>query len=387
MNINLPDIECTGCSACKNICPKSAISMQEREDGFMYPVIDGDKCIECGMCMKACHALGDNKLNKPFECWAAQIKDRDILKSSTSGGLFFALAEYALSEGGAVYACVYDEDYNAFIQRIADSEGLKPVHGSKYVWSDSSQSYPQVKEDLESGKLVLYTALPCQTAGLKKYLNKDHDNLFTVDVLCGGAPSPYAFQRYLETLTDKDGKKTLNFQFRDKEKYGSGVCCTYMIDGKKHYEDYLGNSYYFAFCSKSRISWRRSCYGCNYKSLNRASDMTIGDYWGVEKHHESFNPKDGVSVVMINTAQGKKLFDAIKDSLMTEASSADYATERNSLVKEIEEGHVPVPADREAFFADLRKTDWNTVDKKYLGRRQKLIKKQKIGRFFRKLKG
>lgn len=385
MNIQLPATSCTGCSACMNICSVGAISMVEQTDGFLYPQINDEKCIKCGQCMKACHALGFESFNKPLECYAAQVTDKDVLKVSTSGGLFYALADSIFSEGGAVYACNYDDDYNAFIQRFDAVEQIAPVHGSKYVWSDSSLSYPLVKKDLEEGRTVLYTGLPCQTAGLRKFLKKDHENLFTVDILCGGAPSPYAFQRYLETLTDKEGRKNLRFQFRDKEKNGSGVCCTYYINGVKHYENYLENSFYFAFCSKSRISWRKSCYDCNYKSLNRASDMTIGDYWGVEKHHGDFKPKDGVSLILVNTEQGKRLFEKIKGRVKYVMSDAIYAIEKNSLVKEPAEGHHKMPDNRQAFFEELRRSDWDTADRMYLSSRHKILKKQKLTRIPRKL--
>ena len=173
-----------------NICSVGAITMVEQTDGFLYPQINDEKCIKCGQCMKVCHALGFESFNKPSQCYAAQVNDKDVLKVSTSGGLFYALADSILSEGGAVYACNYDDDYNAFIQRFDALEQIAPVHGSKYVWSDSSLSYPLVKKDLEEGRTVLYTGLPCQTAGLRKYLKKDHENLFTVDILCGGAPRP-----------------------------------------------------------------------------------------------------------------------------------------------------------------------------------------------------
>ncbi len=368
-----------------NTCSVGAITMEEQIDGFLYPQIDAEKCIKCGQCMKVCHALGFEGFNQPSQTYAAQVNDKDVLKVSTSGGLFYALAQSVLSESGTVYACNYDDDYNAFIQRFDAVEQIAPVHGSKYVWSDSSLSYPLVKKDLDDGKAVLYTGLPCQIAGLRKYLKKDYEKLFTVDVLCGGAPSPYAFQRYLDTLTDKEGRKNLRFQFRDKEKNGSSVCCTYYVNGVKHYENYLENSFYFAFCSKARISWRKSCYTCNYKSLSRASDMSIGDYWGVEKHHNDFKPKDGVSLVLINTDQGKRLFEKIKGSIKCVESKAEYAIEKNSLVKEPAEGHHKMPENREAFFEELRRSDWDTVDKKYLGNRHKILNKQKLTRIPRKL--
>ena len=343
--------------------------------------------VSCGKCMKVCHALGGNDWRNPVACYAAQVKNREILRGSTSGGIFFALAQTVLSNGGVVYGCVYDEAYNAYICRADSLEQIRPMHGSKYVWSDSSRSYPQVKKDLEVGREVLYTGLPCQVAGLKKYLGKDEENLFTVDILCGGAPSPYAFRRYLGTIaTDAEELKTLLFQFRDKEPYGSGVHCTYYSHGKKHHEDYLQNSFYFAFSSKSRITWRRSCYSCNYKSLNRVSDMTIGDYWGVEKHHSGFRPKDGVSLILVNTEHGNNLFEQIQDEIICEESKVSYAIERNSLVSEIQEGHVNVPPEREQFFKLLQEKGWKAADQRFLNKRKKLIREVKMKRIFGKLK-
>lgn len=384
MNIELPNSACTGCGACLQTCKVNAITMDVREDGFAYPHINTDRCVQCGQCMQSCHALGNGPQRKALACYAAQISQEKILQVSTSGGLFYALAQSILSQDGVVYGCAYDDQYNASIERADTLEKIIRMHGSKYVWSSSSDSYPCVKADLENGKTVLYTGLPCQIAGLKKYLRIDYPTLYTVDVLCGGAPSPYAFQRYLETLTDEAGKKNLQFQFRDKEKYGSGVNCTYFVNGVKHHENYLENSYYYAFSSKSRVTWRTSCYECNYKSISRASDMTIGDYWGVEKYHSAFRPQDGVSVVLINSDKGSSLFERIKGLLHFEESCASYATERNSLVNEISEGHVKKPDERDEFFRMLRVKGWKAVDRKFLRSRKVILRKQLLLKIYRK---
>ena len=385
MDIWLAGSKCTGCSSCVLTCPVHAITMKEREDGFFYPDIDRNKCLRCTQCMKACHVLQEPTFNTPLLCYAAQIKEKRVLIQSTSGGLFFALAQTVLNEHGVVYGCVYDEDYNALIQRAENVEQLLPMHGSKYVWSDPYKSYPAVKRDVEEGRIIMYAGLPCQVAGLERFLKKKYDTLYTMDILCGGAPSPFAFKKYLETLTDTDGRKKLDFQFRDKDKFGTGVNCTYYVNGVKHYENYLENSFYFAFSSKSRITWRESCYSCNYKSIRRVSDITIGDYWGVEKYHKSFNPKDGVSVVLVNTEQGRKLFECVKNTVDFVESKAEYATERNSLVHDKEEGLVKMPADRGAFFRTLRSEGWNAADKKFLQRRKKLLLKLKVARAVKKV--
>ncbi len=384
--ISLPEDQCTGCGACYKICPKNAISMESADDGHLYPKIDEKRCIRCKRCMQSCHALQSPEKRVPSACYAARLKNDKVLKKSTSGGMFYALAHEILSENGVVYACVYDSGYHAYIERITSEEDFAAVYGSKYVWSSAWQSYEKVKEDLNLGKKVLYTALPCQISGLLKYLGKTEEKLFTVDVLCGGAPSPYAFERYIDTLTDEKGRSDLRFQFRDKDPNGCGVHCTYYVNGKKHHENYLENSFYFSFCSKSRVTWRVSCYSCDYKSIRRVSDMTIGDYWGVEKYHPSFQPKDGVSVVMVNTQKGNELFDRIKNSLVFEESELLNVIPKNSLVQTEEEGHHPIPDYRNDFFDILRTQGWKAADKKFLQTptRKNLLRNQ--NKFYRKIK-
>lgn len=378
MNNRLSKLSCTGCGACINVCNVGAIKMIPQNDGFLYPVINEEKCLACSQCESVCHALGEKDFSNKSLCYAAKNKDDRVLRISSSGGLFFALASYVLEENGVVYGCVFDENYNAVITRAETYEQIQPMHGSKYVWSDSSHSFPSVKQDLESGRKVLYTSLPCQVAGLMKYLQKQYDNLYTVDVLCGGAASPYAFYKYISTLTDTEGRKKLDFQFRDKEKYGAGVDCTYVVNGKKHHENYLENSYYYAFSSKCRIIWRKSCYRCDYKSIRRVSDMTIGDFWGAEKFHSSFNPRDGISLVLVSSCKGEELFEHIKGKIEYEESDIKYAIEKNSLVNEVYEGYVEMPENRDAFFIILHSDGWNLVDKIFLKDRKRQLRKQKI---------
>ena len=364
MKIQLPDNQCTGCGACYIACPQKAITLIERNDGFLYPSIDTEKCISCGLCMKSCHALDIEDLTEPVSSYAVQHKDKLKLKESTSGGAFWALADVVVRQHGVVYGCVYDEEYNASIRRAETLREIVPMHGSKYVWSSSVESYLQAEQDLKDHKTVLYVGLPCQVAGLRHFLKKEYSNLYLVDILCGGAPSPYAFKKYLDTLsTDKAG---LHFQFRDKELHGSGVDCTYYLNGRKHHEDYVQNAFYFSFSSKSKISCRLSCYACKYRSIQRTSDLTIGDYWGVEHYHGSFNSREGVSVVLVNSEKGRSLFEKASGQLLLQESDIQNVIPKNSLVKTADEGHIAVPNDRDAFFSCLREAGWRRAEKKYL---------------------
>lgn len=390
MEIILPESECTGCGVCREVCPAQAIRMSSGEDGFAYPFINTVQCMRCGRCMKLCPALSPIEKHVPLQCFAAQLRDKERLKSSSSGGLFSAFALEILNRGGAVYGCTYDKDCCAFIRRATVPDELVPMHGSKYVWSDASESYHAVANDLKEHRTVLFTGLPCQVAGLRAFLGRDDPLLYMVDILCGGAPSPFAFQEYLKTIASKTELKTLNFQFRDKDNNRTGVNCTYVVHGKKHHEDYLQNSFYFAFSSKSRITWRKSCYQCDYKSIRRVSDITIGDYWGYAEHYDRLDPNEGVSVALIGTEKGKELFESVQSRICSEASDWKYALPKNSLVLQEKEGHVVPPKDREAFFHTLRESGWKEAERRYLmteERKKLLLRKKPVVRKLLRLLG
>lgn len=214
------DSQCYGCRACEQICPKSAITINPNEEGFLYPVLEETRCVKCGLCQKVCPF--DSKLEKHSEeirVFAAQYKNKSSLRTCSSGGIFTAIANYVLENGGEVAGCIYDENFIA-VHILTDNPTIvEKMKGSKYVQSDTTHICLEIQGKLKAGKLVLFSGTPCQVDGLKQFLQKSYDNLITVDLICHGVPSPLFFEKYIKYIERKKGKIT-DIRFRDKERNG-----------------------------------------------------------------------------------------------------------------------------------------------------------------------
>lgn len=362
--------KCTGCGACKAICPRSAIQFTADNEGFPSPVIDEKFCIRCGRCMKACPVLSAPERHSVNVAYAAQICDNEALMDSTSGGMFTAFAREVFKDNGVVYGCIWDDEYSAFISRAENEEEIKPMRGSKYVWSWAGDAFPGVRNDLEAGRTVLFTGLPCQVAGLKNYLRKDYQNLYLVDFFCGGAPSPYAFHEYLKTITRDVPLDKIDLKFRDKDKYGVGVHISYLTTKGKKIQTYVHNPYFFSYHTK--VCHRPSCYHCQYRYAERIEDITFGDYWGVEKFHPEFDIKAGVSALLVNTAKGAELLEAVKEELKLSETRIEDIAVGNNLTLSDKQVVFHEPSFRNAFFETLRAKGWSTAEKKYLYNKTRL---------------
>lgn len=316
MNINtiVKNKNCTSCNACINSCPMHCIQAKPDEDGFIYPKIDISECNNCSVCYKVCPVSSESTENKSEEdpiVYAAKLKDKTILKRSSSGGMFPLIANYVLSRNGIVFGCILDESFKAIIVGSQDEKVVKQMSGSKYVQSDTGYTYLEVKKNLESNKLVLYTGTPCQIAGLKKFLKKSYDNLITLDLICHGVPSPKFFNEYIKWLEKKHKCKVIKYEFRNKEKYGWDIAPKITFDKKEYFlsgvTDPYNNPFLFA------KNYRECCYKCRYANFKREGDFTIGDYWGIEKYHSDFcnavNRKEGFSLLLVNSEKGKKIFE------------------------------------------------------------------------------
>ena len=372
---------CTGCGACKQICPRKAIFFIEDDEGFPSPQIQEDKCIDCGRCNTVCPAISKPEMNSLLGAYAAQLLDQDALQKSSSGGLFTALAREIFKRQGIVYGCVWDENYNAVIRPAENEKELMPMRGSKYVWSWAGDTFGEVKSFLENGKTVMFTGLPCQVAGLKKYLGRAYENLYLVTFFCGGAPSPLAFREYLKTITKKVPIDKVKLLFRDKEKKGVSVTISYQGVHKRVYESAVKNSYFYAYSAK--VFHRLSCFQCPYRYGNRIEDITIGDFWKIEKFHPDMNIRSGVSALLINTEKGYGLLEDIKDSIiLVPTTISNIAYWNNLTLNETPFAYTPVPY-RTQIFKLIKEKGWKAGEGKYLYTKERfkqLISSYTIGK-------
>ena len=312
--------DCCGCSACAARCPKKAIEMRPDDMGFLYPVIDEKKCIDCGLCEKVCNfypnALDRHEVTVK-EVFGGRLKYEELLAKSQSGGAFWSLATNVIKSHGVVYGVAFSSDFAAEHIRTTTLEALEKLRGSKYVQSRIGDVYREVKDDLESGREVLFSGTPCQVAGLYGYLGpvSSANNLFTVDLVCHGIPAPQVWKDYLSYIEKNNNKKIVRCIFRDKSYgWGSHVETFYFADGTK------SSNYVFRDLFYSHLVIRESCHHCPYANLNRVSDITIGDYWGWQRVSPRFNDQKGVSLFLINTAKGEKLFKSAQRVLEYEKS-------------------------------------------------------------------
>lgn len=318
--------KCCGCSACEQVCPKNAIALKPNEEGFLYPILDEELCIKCGLCKSVCPYDNKNDLKEPEEVYAVQYKEQDILKKSSSGAAFSALADFVLARGGAVAGCIFDENIKA-VHIVTDKKELvEKMRGSKYVQSEMGDTFRSIKAILDDGRLVLFTGTPCQVGGLKNYFKKDYENLYTVDLICHGVPSPLLLKKYLAYINEKHGE-IIDLKFRNKALNGWAASGSFKSQ-KKEFSTSVFNDSYYQFFLQDAVS-RESCYSCPYATDKRIGDITIGDYWNIDEKLSFNEYKDGMSVIILNSRKGQKLFDNVKENLNVYETDLSHAKKGN----------------------------------------------------------
>lgn len=354
--------KCCGCNACVQRCPKQCISMQEDEEGFLYPIVDMSNCVDCGLCEKVCPVINQESERNPIEVFAAVNQDDSIRMQSSSGGIFTALAEQIIRENGVVFGARFDEKWEVKHDYTETIEGLKVFRGSKYVQSRIGDTFKQAEFFLKAGRKVMFVGTPCQIAGLRLFLRKEYVNLLAVDIICHGVPSPMIWRKYLEDKTKRQGIEFIqSISFRDK---GTGWK-NYSFNIK--YEKGNSESSFSEYASQNifmkgflaDLYLRPSCYACPAKKLKSGSDITLGDFWGIQHIKPELDDDKGVCAFIINTRKGIEW----QNKLVIQRYKFDFTDVvkgNPSLVYSVD-----IPEKRAAFYDKLRTSGLVKLVSKY----------------------
>lgn len=366
--------KCTGCTACMTICPKGAIEMIEGNDGFNYPVIVQDKCIDCGLCKKTCPVLNTQKNDSLNECYVGYNKDEEsLINRASSGSIFELVANYILEQNGIVVGAAFDDNNKLKHIAIESKNDLLPLKGSKYLQSDLNNIFKYIKDNIKTRK-VLFVGTPCQVAGIKSIIK--NDNLICIDVVCHGVPTPKLFSKFIKELEDKYCDKVVNYNFRDKSIGWDTYSNTMKFSNRELSQLQSDNNYMKLFLSD--VALRESCYSCNFKLGNKYSDITLGDFWGINNYYPDMYNKKGVSAIIINTEKGKDIFKIINNNIEYKKCKLEEIVKGNPSLK-ISSNR---PKNRDKFFRELDFNNINDLEKKY---KKKVSLKTKIKNKLKKL--
>lgn len=381
---------CCGCTACASVCPVQCITMQEDKDGFIYPKIDKEKCINCGLCKKVCPFIHSEELKHEVakDCYAMVLDDKKEMFKSASGGAFFAIMNAFCDENYVIYGSEMCQDLQVRHSRAESIEEAQKFRKSKYVKSEINGTYILAKKDLEEGKKVLFSGTGCQIGGLKGFLQKDYENLLTVDLVCHGVPSNKIFKNYIGFIEKKYNKKIERYQFRSKYKNDPLSVKISFENGKKVQVFAQIDKYMIAFLTY--LDLMPSCYNCKFADSKRTGDITIADFWGIEKFNYEFDSHKGTSLIIPNSLKGIDIINQLEEVKLFE-TKLENALVQNDNLKEPTKTHEK----REDFLADLNSgTPFDKAVNKYAPIRFKtkiksIIKKilpQKLIKIIRKIK-
>ncbi len=376
---------CSGCHGCYSACPRGCIEMVADDEGFLYPSVNEKECIKCGLCIKACPIIAPHKSTKNEEdikAYGAYNRDEATIKSSSSGGAFTLIAEWIINNGGVVFGASFNDDFSVSHKGATTKEELNRFRGSKYVQSTIGNTYKEAKELLGNGRLVLFTGTPCQIGGLYSYLGKGYDNLITQDIVCHGVPAPMVWQGYRKYQENKEGSKIKAVSFRNKDSGWKSYSVAFEFENGNKYRQKSGSDL-FIKSFLADLCLRPSCYNCSFKGKVRESDITLADFWGVERvMPEMYNDK-GVSLVLVSSKKGEGLFDDIKGSTVFKAVSIDEALKYNSASVH----SAKKPKDRDLFMKMINEQGFLMATRRYLKNDTFLTKvKRKIKSIIRKIK-
>lgn len=340
--INIEDKEkCCVCSSCANICPYNCISLISDKEGFLYPYVDKDKCIECGMCEKACPILYKSNIVRENVAYISFANENNIRTNSSSGGIFPVIAEFILDNKGIVFGAAFDLNFEVHHIGIYDKKDLSKLMGSKYVQSDMGTIYKEARDELLCGRKVLFSGTPCQIAGLKKFLKKEYENLFTIDLLCHGVPSPKLWEKYLRDQEELYGASIENISMRKKTLGWRLFSMNIQFDNGDIYSKNLKEDRFMRLFLNN-ICLRPSCYNCEFKDVNRNSDITLGDCWGIEKYMPYMDDDMGTSVIITHSKKGQEILRQISGRITIQEAILDKAVRPDSDSRKSVNRHVNI---------------------------------------------
>lgn len=355
--------DCYACAACMNICANQAITMEIDENGFTFPKVNNDLCVNCKCCLKVCPSRNEMiNMNQPIKVYAAINNNQSILKASASGGVFAALALIIFEKKGAVFGCAYNDEMEPIHIGIDNLSDIKRLQGSKYVQSSINYTFSKIKKLLELGRWVLFTGTPCQVTGLKTFLGYEYPNLIAVDLICHGVPNAAFFKGYIQHLEDKLRGKIIDFKFRDKTKGWGLLGKVIYKNNEVKMEKFIPpiiSSYYSYFLNGD--IYRDSCYECKYATSFRQGDLTMGDFWGVNNAHPEIVTKGGVSVLLVNSIKGLELIEEISKYITLVQSSFEHICKHNGQLRQ----PTSKSESREAIFNKWREGKYQAVEMQY----------------------
>lgn len=363
--------DCCGCGACISACPQNCIAFIPDREGFLYPSINSDDCVDCHLCERICPVINNDVKSRIPVVYGCLCDDTIRMKSS-SGGVFTLLSEYVIQKGGIVFGAKFDNHWHLIHDYVDSFDGLDSLRRSKYVQSDIHNCYQLVKYFLELNKYVLFSGTPCQISGLRCYLKKEYKSLFLVDLICHGVPSPHVWEKYLIesidrvcniTNANKKSVKVADVNFREKKNSWRNYNITIKYDiGDEEYverENIYKNMYMKLFLDN--ITLRPSCYDCKFRNQKSGSDITLGDFWGCETFYQ--DDDKGISLVLLNTDKGKSLFSKIHKGTVISANYPEVVAYNKSLISSYKR-----PLFRDRFFLLNRFLSLKSVYKYYIGK-------------------
>lgn len=352
---------CCGCHACYSACPTNCIKMVVDAEGFLYPKTNECLCHDCGRCKSVCPMLVAKPHGEQPSAFAAWNRNKTVRTQSSSGGVFSALMQYVFEDGGFVLGAAFDDSLTLRHQTASCEKDGAKFRGSKYLQSAIGDSYTTVQRLLGRGEKVFFSGTPCQVAGLYSFLGGDSENLLTADLVCHGVPSGKVFAAYRAFVERQHNTRAKSVSFRAKnngwKRYSMAI---FFEDETKYCRQIHEDPFMLGFLKNLYL--RPSCHACRFSRFPRVADISLGDFWGVEKHHPEWDDDMGTSLVLIQNEKGMRALEACKRVLAIHQADLSVAIKSNPCIS----GSAKLHKNRKLFFSDLDTLPFEKLVKKYM---------------------